>query len=321
MLCSRCGQSVPAGYATCPACGASTRNAPAASPLKRPGLITLFAVLHFISGGVCAIVALVAINGALVAKNGSPLLGFIVFIIVGGIAALQLATGIGLWKLRRYGRTLELVLSSIGLLAFPIGTIINGLVIYYLTRPGVVALFSEKQPSQLTPAERASIAELQSNGAVVVIIVSVVLLGTVFIGGILSAIAIPNLLTAIERAKQKRTMADMRAIGEGLEAYGRDTRTYPHRDELSELESVLVPKYMRIIPANDGWGKPMRYRCWSTTDTFSCNHYALVSGGKDGQFDPADVLNAKPSPINHFDCDLIFSDGIFVTYPEGLAPK
>ncbi len=38
------------------------------------------------------------------------------------------------------------------------------------------------------------------------------LLIVVAIIGILAAIAIPNLLTAMQRSKQKRTMADMRTI-------------------------------------------------------------------------------------------------------------
>ena len=40
------------------------------------------------------------------------------------------------------------------------------------------------------------------------------LLIVVAIIGIIAAIAIPNLLNAIQRGKQKRTMADMRAVGD-----------------------------------------------------------------------------------------------------------
>ncbi|HMC21457.1 MAG TPA: prepilin-type N-terminal cleavage/methylation domain-containing protein, partial [Thermoanaerobaculia bacterium] len=44
------------------------------------------------------------------------------------------------------------------------------------------------------------------------------LLIVVAIIGILAAIAIPNLLTAMQRSKQKRTMADMRTIATAWEA-------------------------------------------------------------------------------------------------------
>ena len=45
--------------------------------------------------------------------------------------------------------------------------------------------------------------------------------------GILAAIAIPNLLTAMQRAKQKRTVADLRTVAEALEAYASDRNEYP----------------------------------------------------------------------------------------------
>src|SRR5438132_10958237 len=53
------------------------------------------------------------------------------------------------------------------------------------------------------------------------------LLIVVAIIGILAAIAIPNLLTAMQRSKQKRTMADMRTIAPAWEA--RATRSEERR--------------------------------------------------------------------------------------------
>ena len=53
------------------------------------------------------------------------------------------------------------------------------------------------------------------------------LLIVVAIIGIIVAIAIPNLLNAIQRAKQKRTMADMRSAGTAAEAYAVDFNHYP----------------------------------------------------------------------------------------------
>src|SRR5437763_1331013 len=52
------------------------------------------------------------------------------------------------------------------------------------------------------------------------------LLIVVAIIGILAAIAIPNLLTAMQRSKQKRTMADMRTIATAWEARATDTNKY-----------------------------------------------------------------------------------------------
>ncbi|NIM01008.1 MAG: prepilin-type N-terminal cleavage/methylation domain-containing protein, partial [Acidobacteria bacterium] len=53
------------------------------------------------------------------------------------------------------------------------------------------------------------------------------LLIVVAIIGIIAAIAIPNLLNAIDRGKQKRTMADLRSIGTAVEEYSVDNTVYP----------------------------------------------------------------------------------------------
>ncbi len=55
------------------------------------------------------------------------------------IAAL--AAGIGVLSGREYGRILSLVHGDIGLLFFPVGTIIGVLVIVYLTRADVREYF------------------------------------------------------------------------------------------------------------------------------------------------------------------------------------
>src|SRR5476651_2007528 len=53
------------------------------------------------------------------------------------------------------------------------------------------------------------------------------LLIVIAIIGILAAIAIPNLLNAVQRGKQKRTMSDMRALATAIEAFAVDNNTYP----------------------------------------------------------------------------------------------
>jgi len=91
------------------------------------------------------------------------------------------------------------------------------------------------------------------------------LLIVVAIIGILAAIAIPNLLTAMQRAKQKRTMADMRTIATAWEARATDLNKYsaagsvtiPSNDAgLSNLNAYLAPTYVKSFPIKDGWGNP-----------------------------------------------------------------
>lgn len=90
-----------------------------------------------------------------------------------GIGSLQLACGLGLWKMKSDGRTLQLVFAWIGLLAIPIGTIISILILACLFKPGIKVLFSGKPASELTAAEWAHVGAV-SQGSLVTGIVAVV---------------------------------------------------------------------------------------------------------------------------------------------------
>jgi len=148
------------------------------------------------------------------------------------------------------------------------------------------------------------------------------LLIVVAIIGILAAIAIPNLLTAMQRSKQKRTMADMRTEATAWEARATDMNTYdiagatftwPNKPlTYGALSGVCSPTYIKNLPQNDGWGRAYDYAV--TTDGQT---YAIRSGGKDG---------SKASTINvggttNFDCDIVYSNGSFIQYPEGLQAQ
>ncbi|HVR44447.1 MAG TPA: type II secretion system protein GspG, partial [Thermoanaerobaculia bacterium] len=147
-----------------------------------------------------------------------------------------------------------------------------------------------------------------------VVVVVVVLLLVLFIGAILAAIAIPNFLTAMQRAKQKRTMADLRSIAVAAEAYAVDHDAYPDVRSLDELEAALSPTYIRQLPKVDGWDNPIEYDCWSTVEGAPCDSYVLLSGGRDAELE-GKPLDAYAGPTTHFDCDIVFSNGHFVQYP------
>ena len=149
------------------------------------------------------------------------------------------------------------------------------------------------------------------------------LLIVVAIIGIIVAIAIPNLLNAIQRAKQRRTMGDMRTIATAVEAYSVDLNRYPPSAgftmptgvavasavTLSGVEGYISPTYLRKIPLLDGWGSWFAYSVTAATGT----DYLIVSFGKDG------VLTAATwGPTTNFNADIIYVDGQFVQYPEGV---
>ncbi len=79
------------------------------------------------------------------------------------------------------------------------------------------------------------------------------LLIVVAIIGIIAAIGIPNLLNAVDRAKQKRTMADIRAIGTAVESYAVDANNYPRgvttlTNVTSSVELHISPSFIRDAP-------------------------------------------------------------------------
>ena len=105
------------------------------------------------------------------------------------------------------------------------------------------------------------------------------LLIVVAIIGIIAAIAIPNLITAIQRSKQKRTMADMRAIGTALGSYQTDYDFYPTAAAgdftVSTWKDLATGQSYYNGSVKDGWGSAYRY-----VSTGTGQNYTLCSRGK-----------------------------------------
>jgi type II secretion system protein G len=151
------------------------------------------------------------------------------------------------------------------------------------------------------------------------------LLIVVAIIGILAAIAIPNLLTALQRSRQKRSMADMRSVATAWEARATDTNSYtaagvniswpaPTQD-VTVIEALLVPTYTRKFAAYDGWGTKFQVG-------YNNRNYSIESLGAD-QKDDNDGTTSVAAPVvtGNFDCDMVFSNGNFVMYPEGIQSQ
>jgi general secretion pathway protein G len=154
------------------------------------------------------------------------------------------------------------------------------------------------------------------------------LLVVVAIIGIIAAIAIPNLLLAIQRAKQRRTMVDMRNMATAWEARNTEAGRYNAAGQSSgiegadqlvtftDLSAMLSPTYIKVLPQLDGWGTPYKtYTSQAYGAGSPASVYAILSAGKDGVFsgDPA------TGPFTNFDCDIVYSNGVFLSYPDGLT--
>jgi general secretion pathway protein G len=146
------------------------------------------------------------------------------------------------------------------------------------------------------------------------------LLIVIAIIGILAAIAIPNLLNAVQRGKQKRTMSDMRALATAVEAYAVDNNQYPPATCNAGIfttgtENVLTtasftnltPTYIAQPPKTDGWGKFMYYALATSN-----NDYRIRSYGRDNT---ASAVNCGTT--TNFNDDIIYADGTFIQWPEG----
>ena len=157
------------------------------------------------------------------------------------------------------------------------------------------------------------------------------LLIVVAIIGILAAIAIPNLLTAMQRAKQKRTMADMRSIATAWEARATDVNRYNAAGANAGLGSAvtganlsgaLTPTYMKNLPLKDGWGKDYEFGAdqgWANGTGTAAQQYGILSAGRDGVVTYAS--GGTTGATTSFDCDIVYSNGSFVLYPEGVQTQ
>jgi general secretion pathway protein G len=148
------------------------------------------------------------------------------------------------------------------------------------------------------------------------------LLIVIAIIGILAAIAIPNLLNAVQRGKQKRSMSDMRALATAVEAYAVDNNQYPAAacalgiwttaDVALGTNSFtnLTPTYIAQPPRVDGWGQFFRFG-----SDAAGNNYGIGSSGRDKTFTGTGA--ATCGTTTNFNDDIYYSNGTFIQWPEG----
>ena len=110
----------------------------------------------------------------------------------------------------------------------------------------------------------------------------------------------------MHRSNQKRTMADIRSIAMAIEAYETD-----HPDW--KPTPVNLRPILEKLPANDAWNHPFHVEVWS--DAENNPSYRIWSAGRDGK---RDAKWGKPGYTTNFDNDVVFENGSFIQYPEGV---
>jgi prepilin-type N-terminal cleavage/methylation domain-containing protein len=159
------------------------------------------------------------------------------------------------------------------------------------------------------------------------------LLIVVAIIGIIAAILIPNLIDALQKAKQKRTMSDIRNTGTawmswltdqvgstaagGSNTFDITAGGFTNRD-YAAMVSTLRPTttffYMQEIPQLDGWKTPIQY--YSNSNLLATRVLAIRSCGKDKSCN-AGSYTVGPFIATDYNQDMVWSDGYFVRWPGG----
>ena len=152
------------------------------------------------------------------------------------------------------------------------------------------------------------------------------LLIVIAIIGIIAAMLIPNFLDALQKAKQKRTMGDIRIVGTAMfswltdEAQAAaagatiDVGSYGPLRTSGEIQSELVSAYIQEVPSLDGWKHTLEYYL-KEGDASAVNVMLIRSAGRDGSYS-TDEYDAGGFEPTHYDEDIVWADGFFVRYPN-----
>ena len=323
--CPKCSAPRIAGALDCPRCGVVFARAEAALARREereaetpfePAPVAADAELFTTPDGVRALVlwrrfgAVVSVVVGLgMAKilSGTPFAGMLVFIYLVA-AGLGLLVAHGLSRHRAWGRIAEIVLSAIGLLAFPLGTAMSAFTLYYLTRPGAALLFGGAMTVDLGPDQidalrdfRGSIAGMWIRRLVNLGIV-VTIIGIVVVGLLMATVADRSSGTSVSHVEVSK-------IHEMIGDYGATLGRYPDTQPIEGL-ALTMGGGKPAFPTKDPWGHDYRYEKLETAGI------RVGSAGPDGKWAkraladyPCDA--SKP-------CDYIVWDGAgYVGSAEG----
>lgn len=136
------------------------------------------------------------------------------------------------------------------------------------------------------------------------------LLIVVAIIGLLAAIAIPNLVDALNRARQRASVAELRLWGIALQEYNAQKGVYPPPVGPAPVDeafrSSLVPFVINTLSIEDKFGYPFVY------ETNETDSYTIRSCGRDGVCG----LGVTPSTWFNYNLDIVLADGIFINSPS-----
>jgi len=155
------------------------------------------------------------------------------------------------------------------------------------------------------------------------------LLVVIAVISIIASLLIPMLLNALQKAKQKRTMAEMHEIGKAMTSFFLDqvssaaaganappfsVSDYGSPVSAEALAAILVPSYLTDLRPVDGWGWDFEFYL-QTDDLNRDDVMAIRSPGDDGAW-AGDSYTPGPFKTTDFSEDLVWADGVFVRWPQ-----
>jgi len=155
------------------------------------------------------------------------------------------------------------------------------------------------------------------------------LLIVVAIIGIIAALLIPNFLDALQKAKQKRTVADMRNIGTAMFSWLTDQvgaasaggtvdlDSYTGASTVSDIAAQLVSQYVQDVPSIDGWKGSYFYRL-DTGNPLNAQVMAIASGGRD-KSTPGGLYSVAAFDPTDYNQDIVWADGYFARWPQKIT--
>lgn len=110
--------------------------------LKHEAAVRSIGLFYYVCGGIVMILPIAIIAEDIARGLTSNDWGAVAFLC--GIALLPIAAATGLRRLMPWGRRTGIVLGAIGLLVFPLGTIVGAYIIYLLMRSKNTSIFSRE---------------------------------------------------------------------------------------------------------------------------------------------------------------------------------
>ena len=158
---------------------------------------------------------------------------------------------------------------------------------------------------------------------------AVELIVVVTIVGLIFVVLLPYYLESLDKAKQRKTMANMNSIGKammnwitdqaGAAAAGASTTEKMHLSNFNsvthdEMDAIMVPVYLVNVPKSDGWGSDLDYylKILNFNDE---DAMGIRSPGKGGNWD-GDTYSMAPFVSTNYKSDIVWADGLFVRWPQ-----